>query len=230
MATARARHYHTRSARLVTSLAVAAALPQPCHNLTLTLFTRLYDWAAGNRPIPQKEWQVIADLLGYPVEALAPQRTAHHMIQSLQDQSALPVLSYVPAESEVLVPPSVAREDAAVGTQLFDWPTRFGQQLTELQALLALWQAQRVPCQHLQALLHSELERWNTMGWYINPMERAVKCWCRDERLGPHWPCSPRHWWPKYKLGRLLRCSRKTSSPNVLPASLPAGICSTEMV
>ncbi len=36
MATARDRHYHTRSARLVTPLAVAVALPQPCHNRTLT--------------------------------------------------------------------------------------------------------------------------------------------------------------------------------------------------
>ncbi len=36
MATARDRHYHTRSVRLVTPLGVAAALPQPCHNVTPT--------------------------------------------------------------------------------------------------------------------------------------------------------------------------------------------------
>jgi hypothetical protein len=36
MATARDRHYDTRSARLVTSLGVVAALPQPCNNMTLT--------------------------------------------------------------------------------------------------------------------------------------------------------------------------------------------------
>jgi lambda repressor-like predicted transcriptional regulator len=107
----------------------------------------LYDWATGNRSIPKKERQVLADLLGYPVEALAPQRTAHHMIQLLQDQSALPVSSYVPAAaSGVLVLPSVVQEVTAVGAELLDWPTWFGQHLTELQALLALWQAQRVSC------------------------------------------------------------------------------------
>jgi hypothetical protein len=39
MATARDRHYDTRSARLVTRLEVAAALPQPYKNMTLTLGT-----------------------------------------------------------------------------------------------------------------------------------------------------------------------------------------------
>jgi hypothetical protein len=38
MATARDRHYYTRSARLVTGLVVAAALPQPCKKMTPTLF------------------------------------------------------------------------------------------------------------------------------------------------------------------------------------------------
>jgi hypothetical protein len=36
MATARDRHYDTRSVRLVTGLGVAMALPQPCKNMTLT--------------------------------------------------------------------------------------------------------------------------------------------------------------------------------------------------
>ena len=33
----------------------------------------LYDWAAGNRVIPHKERQILARLLGCPVEALAPE-------------------------------------------------------------------------------------------------------------------------------------------------------------
>ncbi len=35
MATARDRHYDTRSARLVTRLGVALALPQPCKKMTV---------------------------------------------------------------------------------------------------------------------------------------------------------------------------------------------------
>ena len=124
----------------------------------------LYDWATGNRPIPKRERQVIADLLGYPVEVLAPQRPAHRMIQLLQDQAALPASSYVPtAASGVLVPSSVVQVEAVVGVGLFDWPTWFGQQLTDLTSLIESWQAQRVPYQQLQALVHTELERWNTM-------------------------------------------------------------------
>jgi hypothetical protein len=44
MATARDRHYDTRSVRLATSLGVAAALPQPCNNMTLTLIARIGNW------------------------------------------------------------------------------------------------------------------------------------------------------------------------------------------
>ncbi len=124
----------------------------------------LYDWAAGNRPIPQRERQMLADLLGYPVEALAPQQAAQHMLQLLQEQSAVPASSYLPAAaSGVLVPPDVAQQDAAVDPALLDWPTWFGQQFNNLTALIKSWQAQRVSCQHLQALLHTELQRWNTM-------------------------------------------------------------------
>ena len=134
----------------------------------------LYDWATGNRPIPKRERQVLADLLGYPVEALAPQRPAHRMVQLLQDQAALPASSYVPAASGVLVPPSDVQQDAAVDTELLDWPTWFGQQLTNLTSLIASWQAEGVSCQQLQALVHTELERWNTMAHQSDGNSREV--------------------------------------------------------
>ncbi len=55
MATARDRHYHTRSARLVTGLVVAAALPQPCNNMTLT---RLF----ASYCLDKKSWEGVHNL------------------------------------------------------------------------------------------------------------------------------------------------------------------------
>jgi hypothetical protein len=57
MATARDRHYYTRSARLVTPLAVARALPQPCHNRTLTQHVEP-SWGAERGADHSRVWQL----------------------------------------------------------------------------------------------------------------------------------------------------------------------------
>src|SRR6266568_4439608 len=63
----------------------------------------LYDWAAGNRPIPHNERRKVACLLGCSVETLAPKQTiaattsipVYHLLQYQQDQSlSLPDQGY----------------------------------------------------------------------------------------------------------------------------------------
>ncbi len=68
-----------------------------------------------------------------------------------------------PGDEEVGMLPSVAREADLVPVELLDGQMWCAEQITEFKALIASWQGQGVSCLRLQALLHTELERWNTM-------------------------------------------------------------------
>jgi tetratricopeptide (TPR) repeat protein len=73
----------------------------------------------------------------------------------------LPGACLEPAEGDKLVPTHLVVEVGALHGEPQDGPTWCGQQITDFKALIASWQGQRVPCPRLQALLHTELERWN---------------------------------------------------------------------
>ncbi len=71
-----------------------------------------------------------------------------------------PAASSLPAESGVQVPAYLV-VDASLCAELPDGPMWCAEQTADFKALIANWQGQGVSCLHLQALLHTELERWN---------------------------------------------------------------------
>jgi len=81
----------------------------------------------------------------------------------IEQEPQLPAASLLPAESDMQMPTHLMVDTSAMHIELLDWPTWCGQQITDFKGLIASWQEQGVACADLQALLHAELERWNTM-------------------------------------------------------------------
>jgi DNA-binding SARP family transcriptional activator len=81
----------------------------------------------------------------------------------IRQEPSLPATSFVLAESGVLVPAHLVLDTSPIRVELFDWPSWFSEQVDELKGVLAGWQEQHLACSHVQALLHVQMERWNTM-------------------------------------------------------------------
>ncbi|MBV9691204.1 MAG: winged helix-turn-helix domain-containing protein [Ktedonobacteraceae bacterium] len=69
----------------------------------------------------------------------------------------------LPAESGVLVPAHLVLDPSPRRVEVCDWPSWFSEQVDVLKGVLAGWQEQQLACSHVQALLHEQIERWNTM-------------------------------------------------------------------
>jgi len=78
-------------------------------------------------------------------------------------EPSLPAASFVPAESGVLVPAHLVLDPSPRRVEVCDWPSWFSEQVDELKRMLSGWQEQQLACSHVQALLHEQIERWNTM-------------------------------------------------------------------
>ena len=121
-------------------------------------------WEGGLHS-PNAFWQgKLCKLFGASPEELglvkrpeAEQRAVEHLGIIEQERQ-------LSAQSDMQVPTYLVVQASALHAEPLDGPTWCAQQITDFQALITSWQEQGVSCLHLQALLHTELERWTTMG------------------------------------------------------------------